>query len=280
MNKRGNVRAAVDLHCLGLSPSQTHAQPGGTQPFGGAESETEQQISEDKESGPFAAAAGSIGSEQRLSSAALGSEAASHLASGTLSGPQLSGDPALHSDVPESPLGTPSARRSSRLGPSRFAPPGSVMPSELQETDEPPSAGPTPTCKLCECHMRNFRSCVCGTKRLGFSCRVHHLKNCAEASKNSSCMFDRHHHARLTYICSSLQLGCRPCLFTHAKCSYIHQHCILERRCCMHGSLMHEHSRSDYQVCHIVMPADCSASCVVQVVVVPPYFAHCARLRE
>ncbi len=151
MNKRGNVRAAVDLHCLGLSPSQTQAQPGGTQPFGGAESETEQQISEDKESGPFAAAvAGSTASEQRLSLAALGSEAASHLASGTLSGPQLSGDPASHSDVPESPLGTPSARRSSRLGPSRFAPLGSVMPSELQQTDEPPSAGPTP-CKLFDC---------------------------------------------------------------------------------------------------------------------------------
>ena len=148
MNKRGNVRAAVDLHCLGLSPSQTQAQPGSTQPFGAAESETEQQISE--ESGPFAAAAGSMGSEQRLSLAALGSEAASHLASGTLSG---SGDPALQSDVPESPLGTPSARRSSRLGPSRFGSTGSVLPSELQETDQPPSAGQTPIRKLCDCHM-------------------------------------------------------------------------------------------------------------------------------
>lgn len=140
MNKRGNVRAAVDLHCLGLSPCQTQAQPGGTQAYGAAESETEQQVSGD--SGSFAAAAGSMASEQRLSLAALGSEAASHLASGTLSGLQLSGDPALQSDVPESPLGTPSARRSSRLGPSRFAPPGSVMPSAMQETDEPPSAGP------------------------------------------------------------------------------------------------------------------------------------------
>ncbi|KAA6429110.1 MAG: hypothetical protein FRX49_01220 [Trebouxia sp. A1-2] len=139
MNKRGNVRAAVDLHCLGLSPCQTQAQPGGTQAYGAAESETEQQVSGD--SGSFAAAAGSMASEQRLSLAALGSEAASHLASGTLSGLQLSGDPALQSDVPESPLGTPSARRSSRLGPSRFAPPGSVMPSAMQETDEPPSAG-------------------------------------------------------------------------------------------------------------------------------------------
>ena len=151
MNKRGNVRAAVDLHCLGLSPSQTQAQPGGTQPFGAAESETEQQFSE--ESGPFAAAAGSMDSEQRQSLAALGSEAASHLASGTLSSPQLSGGPASHSDVPDSPLGTPSARRSSRLGPSRFGPAASVVPSELQETDEPPSAGQTPICKPCDCHM-------------------------------------------------------------------------------------------------------------------------------
>ncbi|DBB05642.1 TPA: hypothetical protein ACH3X1_012259 [Trebouxia sp. C0004] len=136
MNKRGNVRAAVDLHCLGLSPSQTQ---GGTQPFGAAESETEQQISE--QSGPFAAAAGSTGSEQRQSLAALGSEAALHLASRTLSGPQLSGDPASQSDVPESPMGTPSACKSARLGPSGFGPAGSVVPSELQETDEPPSAG-------------------------------------------------------------------------------------------------------------------------------------------
>lgn len=139
MNKRGNVRAAVDLRCLGLTPSQAQGQPRGTQPSGAADSEIEQQFPE--ESGPFAAAAGSMGSEQRQSLAALGSEAASYLASGTLSGPQLSGDPASHTDVPESPLGTPSARRSSRLGPSRFGPAGSVVPSELQETNERPSTG-------------------------------------------------------------------------------------------------------------------------------------------
>ena len=140
MNKRENVRAAVDLHCLGLSPSQaqagTSAQPEATQP---PECELEQQLSE--ESGTFASAGGGLLSEQRQSRQAPGPEAAGHLASGTLSGLHFSDGPSSFSDVPESPSETPLARRSSRFRPSQFGLSGSAVHSELPESEHPPSAG-------------------------------------------------------------------------------------------------------------------------------------------
>ena len=139
MKKRENVRAAVDLHCLGLSPSQSQVQPEGTQHSGAVEPELEQRLS--GESGAAAAVGGGAGAEQRQALQALGPEAAGHLALGTLSGSQFSGEPSSFSDVPESPLGAAAARRSSRLRPG-FAPSSSAMHSDLPESELPPSAGP------------------------------------------------------------------------------------------------------------------------------------------
>ena len=139
MNKRENVRAAVDMHCLGLSPSQAQ------QEVTAAETELEQQRSAG--SGAFPARAGSGYSieqiQQMQAQQASGPEAAGHLAPGTLSERQFSGEGSVYSDAPESPSGTRSSRRSSRLKPSQSegGPSVSALHPELPEHDQPPSAG-------------------------------------------------------------------------------------------------------------------------------------------
>ena len=141
MNKRENVRAAVDMHCLGLSPSQTqppattHSEPTKAEP------EAEHQLPTGP--GVFAVRVGGGYSVEQLQPHQIsGPEAAGHLAPGTLSGPQLSGASTM-SDAPESPSGGLSARRSSRLRPSQFeaGPSTSASHPELPELDQPPSAG-------------------------------------------------------------------------------------------------------------------------------------------
>ena len=185
MKKRENVRAAVDLHCLGLSPSQSQVQPEGTQHSGAVEPELEQRLS--GESGAAAAVGGGAGAEQRQALQALGPEAAGHLALGTLSGSQFSGEPSSFSDVPESPLGAAAARRSSRLRPG-FAPSSSAMHSDLPESELPPSAGPSIAAGPAHC-----RSVGCA----GHRSALRHMHPGPECSvPHSSCCLQRSmHHA-------------------------------------------------------------------------------------
>ena len=142
MNKRENVRAAVDLHCLGLTPSQPQAgattQPQRAQPTATLDSELEQQFSQ--ESGALAdPAASGFTSEHRQGQE--GPEAAGHLAPGTLSGVQFPEEPSLLSDMPESPSETALTQRCGRLRPSQFGPASLALHSQLPEADHPPSAG-------------------------------------------------------------------------------------------------------------------------------------------
>ena len=145
MNKRENVRAAVDLHCLGLTYPQLHAASA-AQLSAAAETELDQQLSQQlsQESAAYAAAVGSLAAEHRHVS---GPEAAGHLAPGTLTGQQPLLQGAASSDVPESPTGTPTARRSSRLR-TGFGTAGSA--SALAES-EPPSAGSTSSVAALPC---------------------------------------------------------------------------------------------------------------------------------
>lgn len=140
MNKRENVRAAVDLHCLGLTYPQLHAASA-AQASAAVESELDQQLSQQlsQESAAYAAAVTNLVSEQRQ---APGPEAAGHLAPGTLAGHQPIAERAVAADVHESPSGTPTARRSARLR-TGFSAGSSGGLAELQHS---PSAG---KCQLC-----------------------------------------------------------------------------------------------------------------------------------
>ena len=138
MNKRENVRAAVDLHCLGLTYPQLHAASA-AQASAAVESELDQQLSQ--ESAAYAAAMGSLVSEQRN---VPGPEAAGHLALGTLARQQPLAERAVPADVHESPSGTPTARRSARLR-SGFSASSS---GGLAESGHSPSAGKCIWCCL------------------------------------------------------------------------------------------------------------------------------------
>lgn len=106
MNKRENVRAAVDLHCLGLTYPQLHA----------AQSLAVAGSDQTHESAAFAAAMSSLPAEPcQIPGQIPGPEAAGHLVPGTLAGQQVSAEAAALSHGHESASETPTARRSARL---------------------------------------------------------------------------------------------------------------------------------------------------------------------
>ena len=105
MNKRENVRAAVDLHCLGLTYPQLHAA-NAAQYSAAAESE----LSHD--AAAFAAAMSSLPAEPCQTP---GPKAAGHFVPGTLAGLQVSAEAASLSHGHESPAETGTTRRSARL---------------------------------------------------------------------------------------------------------------------------------------------------------------------
>lgn len=125
MNKRENVRAAVDLHCLGLTYPQLHAA-NAAQPSGAIESELSH------ESAACAAAMSSVPAEP---CELPGPEAAGHLVPGTLAGQQVSAETATMSHAPESPSETPTNRRSARLRGAFGAA------AKASESEQSPSAG-------------------------------------------------------------------------------------------------------------------------------------------
>lgn len=105
MNKRENVRAAVDLHCLGLTYPQLHAA-NAAQFSAAAESELSH------EAAAFAAAMNSLPAEPCQ---IPGPEAAGYLVPGTLAGQQVSAEAAPFSHGHEFPAETAITRRSARL---------------------------------------------------------------------------------------------------------------------------------------------------------------------
>ena len=133
MNKRENVRAAVDLHCLGLTYPQLHAASA-AQSSAAAKSELSH------EAAAFAAAVSSLPAEPCQ---IPGPEAAGHLVPGTLAGQRVSAEAASMSRGHESPSETATIRRSARLR-SAFGSAEGVAGFGLS-----PSAGTSQFCAAC-----------------------------------------------------------------------------------------------------------------------------------
>lgn len=125
MNKRENVRAAVDLHCLGLTYPQLIAA-------NAAQSSAAPESELSHEAAAFAAAMSSLPPEPCQ---IHGPEAAGHLVPGTLAGQQVSAEAAPLRHVRESPSETASTRRSARLRSALGAA------EEVAEIGQSPSAG-------------------------------------------------------------------------------------------------------------------------------------------
>ena len=237
MNKRENVRAAVDMHCLGLSPSQ--AQPTASTQAEATHAEAEAEHPLPTGPGVFTIRVGGGYSLHLLQPPqTAGPEAAGHLALGTLSGPQLSGGSTM-SDVPlssGSQSGAPSARRSSRFRPSQFeaGPSTAASHPELPELDQPPSAGGTAK-KQFACSQTCTATMVLG-KPGAIQLQKLHV-SCLSAAE-AACVDSFSCKCLVPFSCT----GCIRCAILQQACHLLHSlHSLIRHTCRMTQSSQHYH---------------------------------------